>query len=365
MCVRSFETDLHDSSTGAVAELLDISDLASNQTFISSVHESAFNLWSTGGFANLTIQQVITNVSVSTSNAGVLAQLYYINEGTVLGLSPVWDFRATPNFEGVENAIMVGTALWELPDVDPTENIPWFHYLNLDGAIASEVYQIYTVGGVAPPSVSLQRFTGAFAFDPADGCAYVLLSLYSISASAVRRTISPSSMQLNIGSTAAPWDWAPTVPIPPTVPPLLTLPTPPTLPVLPTLPAFRAIPRGLRSVEAVEALQALETLEGIKWVPSTYRLPIVCITCWYHRSTIFPLKGMLENTLSFSTHTLVSSSVHCRVCLYQLRGYTIYRFASHSHACPPAFGLVHRLADLGGILIRVRAGEGTIAKFPR
>jgi hypothetical protein len=61
----------------------------------------------------------------------------------------------------------------------------------------------------------------------------------------------------------------------------------------------------------------------------------------------FSLKGVLRNTLSFSTHTLVSLSIHCRVRLYQLRGYTTCRFASHSHVYLRASGLVHRLADWG------------------
>jgi hypothetical protein len=201
VCMRSFETDLHYSSTGAVAELLDISDQASNQTIISSLHESVFNYWTTGGVAKFTIQQVIANLT--EPDAGVLAQLYYVLDDA--GLVPVWDFRATANFTGVETATIMGFGSGSIPDVDPA-NIPWVHYTRLTGAIADEVYQIHTVGGVAPPSVSFQCITGAFAFDPVDDCTYVLLSLYSISASAVRRTISPSSTLLNIGSTAVPWD---------------------------------------------------------------------------------------------------------------------------------------------------------------
>jgi hypothetical protein len=146
-----FKNYLHDSSTGAVAELFDISDYAGNQTVISAIHESAFNYWSTGNIANYTIQQIIRDVT--SSNLRILAQLYYIQEGAV-GLSPVWDFRATSNFTGVENATIAGLGLWDIPDADPTKNIPWFHYLNLDGDIANDVYQIHTVGGVAPPSVS-------------------------------------------------------------------------------------------------------------------------------------------------------------------------------------------------------------------
>jgi hypothetical protein len=115
--------------------------------------------------------------------------------------------------------------------------------------------------------------------------------------------ISPSSTLLNIGSTAVPWVWVPTVPTLPTVPPL------------PPLPTFLAIQRGLRSVEALETLEALEALEGIKWVPCTYRLPIVCITCWYYRFTLFtqgrPGKHafFLDPHLGFSSGLLSSPFV--------------------------------------------------------
>ena len=146
-----FKNNLHDSSTGAVAELLDLSDYANNPTLISAIHENAFNYWSTGNIANYTIQQII-NHGYSV-NLRILAQLYYIQEGA-LGLSPVWDFRATSNFTGVEDATIAGLAFWDIPDANPTKNIPWFHYLNIDGEIADDVYQIHTVGGVAPPSVS-------------------------------------------------------------------------------------------------------------------------------------------------------------------------------------------------------------------
>jgi hypothetical protein len=134
----------------------------------------------------------------------------------------------------------------------------------------------------------------------------VLLSLCSISASVVRRAISPSSMLPNIGSTAVPWDWVPTVLPLPIVLPLPTVPPPP------NLPTFIAIQRGLRSVEALETL---ETLESIKWVPYPYRLPIVCITCWYHRSILFtqgrPEKHpfFLYPHLGFSSHPLSSPFV--------------------------------------------------------
>ena len=103
----------------------------------------------------------------------ILAQHYFVgNEAG--GLSPVWDFRATPKFEGVENATFVGKALANISDADPTKNVPWLHLGKVGGEIADEVYRIFTVGGVAPSSVSFWRITGAVAFDR---CVDILLSL--------------------------------------------------------------------------------------------------------------------------------------------------------------------------------------------
>jgi hypothetical protein len=106
----------------------------------------------------------------------ILAQHYFVgNEAG--GLSPVWDFRATPKFEGVENATFVGKALANISDADPTKNVPWLHLGKVGGEIADEVYRIFTVGGVAPSSVSFWCITGAVAFDRVDGCVDMLLSL--------------------------------------------------------------------------------------------------------------------------------------------------------------------------------------------
>jgi len=83
----------------------------------------------------------------------ILAQHYFINNAAG-GISPVWDFRATKKFKGVENAVFVGRPLVSTPDVDPTKNVPWVHIGKVSGDISDEIYRIYTVGGVAPSSVS-------------------------------------------------------------------------------------------------------------------------------------------------------------------------------------------------------------------
>ena len=98
----------------------------------------------------------------------ILSQHYFIKNDAG-GLSPVWDFRATQKFKGVANAVFVGKALANTPDVDPTKNVPWLHLGKVSGDISDEVYRIFTVGGVAPSSVSFQCIADAFAFDPVGG----------------------------------------------------------------------------------------------------------------------------------------------------------------------------------------------------
>ena len=82
----------------------------------------------------------------------ILSQHYFVSNGT--SLSPVWDFRATPKFKGVKEAVLVGKVLANSPDVNPTKNVPWLHVGKVSGEIADDVYRIFTVGGVAPSSVS-------------------------------------------------------------------------------------------------------------------------------------------------------------------------------------------------------------------
>jgi len=136
-------------SAGAVAELLDISCLAStNSKLLSTIDNDVFNLWNSSGADSVTVQQLITSLVDSKM---ILSQHYFITNAAG-GISPVWDFRATPKFKGVANAVFVGKALANTPDANPTKNVPWLHLGKVSGDISDEIYRIYTVGGVAPPS---------------------------------------------------------------------------------------------------------------------------------------------------------------------------------------------------------------------
>jgi len=210
VCGSSILTYWRDSAAGAVAELFDVSSLAcSNSNLISTIHNDLFNFWNSPRAESVTVQQLIEALPNIVPQNMILSQHFFITNAAG-GISPVWDFRATQKFKGVDNAVFVGKALANTPDVNPTKNVPWLHLGKVSGGISDEIYRIFTVGGVAPSSVSSHPVTiaGAFAPDPVDGCAYVLI-LISISVLVGRRRISPSNTLLNIGFMAVPWDWVP------------------------------------------------------------------------------------------------------------------------------------------------------------
>jgi hypothetical protein len=153
-CICSLETDWRDSATGAVAELFDMSCLAStNSKLTSTIQNDLFNFWNSSSAGNVTVQQLIEALPYIVPANMILAQHYFI-KNSAGGISPTWDFRATPKFKGVENAVFVGKALANTPDVNPTKNVPWLHLGKVSGDISDEIYRILTVGGVAPSSVS-------------------------------------------------------------------------------------------------------------------------------------------------------------------------------------------------------------------
>lgn len=101
--------------------------------------------------------------------------------------------------------MFVGKVVANISDVNPTENVPWLHLLKVSGDIADEVYRIFTVGGVAPSSVSFP----VFAFGPANIRIYASLRSLNPSVLVGRQRTSPSNTLLNIGSMVVRWDWGP------------------------------------------------------------------------------------------------------------------------------------------------------------
>lgn len=143
-----------DSSTGAVGEVFDISSLVSNNAELAlTIHNDLFNFWNGSQPGSVTVQDLIDALPYVVPSNVILDQHYFIANGTD-GISPVWDSRATPKFQGVADAVFIGTVVGDIPDPNPTHSVDWLHLVKLSGDLADEVYRIFTVGGVPPTSVS-------------------------------------------------------------------------------------------------------------------------------------------------------------------------------------------------------------------
>jgi len=139
-------------STGAVAELFDISSLASmSGGLVYTIHDVLFNFWNGSQSGSATIQQLIDALPCAVPSNAILSQHYFIENETG-GISPVWDFRATPEFEGISDAVFVGKVSANVSDVNAAQNIQWLHVGKVSGDVADEIYRIFTVGGVPPSS---------------------------------------------------------------------------------------------------------------------------------------------------------------------------------------------------------------------
>jgi len=139
-------------STGAVAELFDISCLAStNSGLLATIDNDLFNLWNSSRAGSITVQQLIDTLPKIVPSCAILSQHYFVKNAAG-GISPAWDFRTNPKFQGVPGALFVGKVLAKTPDANPTKNVPWLHVGKDSGDISDEIYRIYTVGGVAPSS---------------------------------------------------------------------------------------------------------------------------------------------------------------------------------------------------------------------
>jgi hypothetical protein len=171
----SVDNVICNSSTGAVGEVFDISWLAGgNDGLVYTVHDVLFNFWNSSQPGLVTVQQLIDALPTVVPANTILDQHYFIGDGAG-GISPVWDSRATPKFEGNDDAVFVGKVVANASDPNPTQNVQWLHLVKVSGDIADEVYRMFTVGGVPPSSVSflsLGGISGAFVVDPVDGRAH-------------------------------------------------------------------------------------------------------------------------------------------------------------------------------------------------
>ena len=105
----------------------------------------------------------------------ILAQHFFqTNPVTGQGVSPVWDFRSNPRFQGNNDAFILAKGKGSIPaPTDPKKDVAWLDVVNVQGKIADEVFRFDTVGGQPPATVSL-----SIACRSADGhCIYSFASV--------------------------------------------------------------------------------------------------------------------------------------------------------------------------------------------
>jgi hypothetical protein len=79
-----------------------------------------------------------------------------VTSPTGTGISPIWDFTSSGNFAGDANAYVIGAKVGDIPaPTKPTTNVDWLALNGVQGALASKIFRIDTVGGQPPTSVSI------------------------------------------------------------------------------------------------------------------------------------------------------------------------------------------------------------------
>ncbi|KAI8969787.1 hypothetical protein BD414DRAFT_255845 [Trametes punicea] len=138
------------TSTGAVAELIDVSCIVDEPEF-STIQNGLFTFWTS--LVPYSIQSIIDVLHV-LNVPDVLAQHYFVtNPITGQGISPKWDFSSSGKFEGVKDAFIVGKSKGSIPaPTNATRDVPWLDLVQVQGDIASEVFRFDTVGGQPPAS---------------------------------------------------------------------------------------------------------------------------------------------------------------------------------------------------------------------
>lgn len=139
-------------STGAVAELFDISCLS--ESAYEDLTDLAFEAWEAAP-ASISAQDVI-NALAPFHSPLVLGQHYFIvNPITGSGLSPKWDFTSASE-AGHPDAFVVGAKTGDvLAPTNPQTNVDWLSLSAAQGDLADQVYRVVTRGGQPPSSVSV------------------------------------------------------------------------------------------------------------------------------------------------------------------------------------------------------------------
>ncbi|KAJ7819304.1 hypothetical protein B0H13DRAFT_391543 [Mycena leptocephala] len=136
------------SSIGAVASLFDISCLEKVPRVFANIQTAAFDIWSKAP-ASVTATSIGSGVGAHF----LLGYHYFVTSPSGTGISPMWDFTSSGSFAGNANAYVIGAKVGDIPaPTSPTTNVDWLALNGVQGALASKIFRIDTVGGQPPTS---------------------------------------------------------------------------------------------------------------------------------------------------------------------------------------------------------------------
>ncbi|KAJ7578320.1 hypothetical protein C8J56DRAFT_898471 [Mycena floridula] len=141
-------------STGAVAELVDISCMVSKAAAFAAIPDIAMAAWSKAP-ASLTAQKLISMLSGSIGPVKSLGQHYFItNPVTGTGISPVWDFKAS---QANAQAFVVAAKTGAADSPQGTQNVPWLSLASVagQGSLATQIYRTDTRLGQPPATCTV------------------------------------------------------------------------------------------------------------------------------------------------------------------------------------------------------------------
>ncbi|KAJ7589496.1 hypothetical protein C8J56DRAFT_889047 [Mycena floridula] len=137
------------TSTGAVAELADISCLVNDST----LPDTATAAWST---SSKTAGQFITSFP-ALKRASILGEHYFVvNPVTGSGISPKWDFTSA-SFAGNSQAFVVAAKTGNVAAPTGSQDVDWLSLsaVSGQGELASQIYRTDTRLGQPPSSCTV------------------------------------------------------------------------------------------------------------------------------------------------------------------------------------------------------------------
>jgi hypothetical protein len=137
------------TSTGAVAELFDMSCLNGKRDF-TTIQDKAYKAWLHAS-PSTTPTQIVNTLS-ALKHPIDLGQHYFItNPISGVGLSPKWDFTSA-SFAGNPDAFVVAAKVGDIPAPSGPADVDWLSLKQVQGELATQVFRIFTKGGQPPAS---------------------------------------------------------------------------------------------------------------------------------------------------------------------------------------------------------------------